>query len=67
MWPISATHSSVTSVANTVDCVVSDALYSCSRDSGDGGDSDAAAVVVTVVVVVADGIDNDANYVSSFR
>lgn len=26
-----------------------------------------AAVVVTVVVVVADGIDNDANYVSSFR
>ena len=57
----------MTSVGNTADSVVSDAVYSCSRGSGDGGDSDAAAVVVTVVVVVADGIDNHANYVSSFR
>ena len=35
MWPISATHSSVTSVANTADCVVSDAVVANGDDASD--------------------------------
>ena len=55
MWPISATHSSVTSVGNTADCVVSDVVDGSVVENnkatvvlGGGGVEDNEAIVVVL-------------------